>query len=48
MGNRLYLMGFWILWIVATVWMVTGRTDDALWSLGSAILFRLFWQETRD
>jgi len=47
MGDRFYLVMYWIAVVSATAWMVTDDTDLALWSLGWAILFRLFWQESR-
>jgi len=48
MGDRANLVVSWILWIQATFWSLTGHTDRVIWPLGSAILFRMLWQESRD
>ena len=46
-GNPLLLVGFWLLWTYATVQVVTDDIISATYTLGLAILFRLFWQESR-
>ena len=47
MDSRVFLAAFWLAWLMATVQAVTGY-QGATYTLGLAILSRLFWMEYRD